>query len=105
MKEKCLNRIKPFKMVFLIKVGEIVNDRNCNTCYRVNKLISFFFHLYYSGLFLFVLLLMFHYIDLVVKHNVLSLILTFTLYIFLEIFIALIIPLKKVQCEKKDKVN
>ncbi len=99
--KNCSSRIKPFKMIFLIKMGKIVNLEDCNKCFRVNKLISFFFYLYYSGLFLLVYFLMFHYIDVMVGNNTISLILSFLLYLVLEIGVVLIIPLKKIDCPEK----
>lgn len=92
------NRLNPLKMIFLIKVGQTVKKDSSDNCYRVNKLISFFFHLYYSGLFLFVFFLIFHYVDLVLGNNVVSLIVAFILYITLEILIAMIVPLQKMKC-------
>ena len=92
-------RIKPFRMIFLIKVGEKIE---CNKihCYRVYKLIDFFFSLYYSGAFLFVIFIIFHYIDTLLENSIISLVVSLILYMALEIATALIVPMKRVDCDE-----
>jgi len=90
-------------MIFLVKMGAVVHVGNCNKCFKVNRLISFFFYLYYSGIFLLMFFLMFHYIDIILGDNTISLIVTFILYMVLEIVTALIIPLQKTKCKDKGE--
>jgi len=93
-------KLKPFKMIFLIKLGKKITINNDKKCYQVHKLISFIFHLYYSGIFLFVFFLIFHHIDILIKDNNIAILLSFILYMILEIIVTLILPLKQVNCNK-----
>ena len=94
-----LQYIKDFTDIFTIKLGKSIKDTHTKECYRVPKIISSFFHIYYyGGAIALVIIFIFLLLPNIFDSILITFIITLLIYMLFEVLVLLVLPLKKIKC-------